>query len=146
MHKKIARAITSSLMGASVLASSLAAIVPMNAAAGNCLGQNDFDDGIGLPWHICVTNPAEQSFTISGGTYNCTIVNPGGKTRGGDSRWDCQFRHRGLKIVAGHQYQISYEITASNAGQYYTKIGNLDGDVELWHSNTNEGDFGANWH
>jgi endoglucanase len=58
MHKKIAKAITSSLMAASMIASSAVALVPMSASAGNCLGQNDFDDGVGLPWHICVTNPA----------------------------------------------------------------------------------------
>ena len=41
MHKKIAKAVTSSLMAASMVASSVAALIPMSAAAGNCLGQND---------------------------------------------------------------------------------------------------------
>lgn len=113
--------------------------------AGQQLGQTDFDDGVGLPWHICESETGKMDFAIKDGCYQITIVNPGGASNGGEDRWDCQFRHRGLKIVAGHQYEISYEITASNAGQYYTKIGNLDGDVELWHSNTNDGDFGANW-
>ncbi len=113
--------------------------------AGQQLGQLNFDEGIGLPWHICESETGKMEFEVKDGKYQITIVNPGGASNGGEDRWDCQFRHRGLKIVAGHQYEISYEITASKSGQYYTKIGNLDGDVELWHSNTNEGDFGANW-
>ena len=39
MHKKIAKAVTSSLMAASMVASSVAALIPMSAAAGNCLGR-----------------------------------------------------------------------------------------------------------
>ena len=114
--------------------------------AGEQLGQTDFDEGVGLPWHICESAPGEMDFEIDKGVYKVTIVNPGGASEGGEDRWDCQFRHRGLKIVAGHQYQLNYEITASNSGKYYTKIGNLDGDVEIWHNmSTNEGDFGANW-
>ena len=144
MHKKNFKAVVSSLMGASVIASSLAALVPMNAAAGNCLGQNDFDDGIGLPWHICVTNPAEQSFTISGGTYNCTIVNPGGKTRGGDSRWDCQFRHRSLHIESGHSYKIHWEVDASSEGELHTHISQLSGVGGVWQNNSEQWSQGWN--
>ncbi len=113
--------------------------------AGEQLGQTNFDNGVGLPWHICESETGKMEFEVKDGKYQITIVNPGGKSNGGEDRWDCQFRHRGLKMVAGHQYKISYEITATNPGQYYTKIGNLEGDVEVWHSNTNEGDFGANW-
>ena len=114
--------------------------------AGQQLGQTDFENGVGLPWHICESGPGKMDFEIDKGVYTVTIVNPGGASAGGEDRWDCQFRHRGLKIVAGHQYKVEYEITASNSGKYYTKIGNLDGDVEIWHNmSTNEGDFGANW-
>lgn len=119
---------------------------PLVADAGQQLGQTDFDEGVGLPWHVCESAPGEMDFEIDNGVYKITIVNPGGASAGGEDRWDCQFRHRGLKIVAGHQYKVSYEITASNSGKYYTKIGNLDGDVEIWHNmSTNDGDFGANW-
>lgn len=113
--------------------------------AGEQLGQTNFDDGVGLPWHICESETGKMEFAIEDGKYQITIVNPGGLSNGGEDRWDCQFRHRGLKIESGHTYEISYEITASKAGQYYTKIGNLDGDVEVWHSNTNDGDFESNW-
>ena len=143
MHKKIAKAVTSSLMAASMVASSVAALVPMSASAGNCLGQNDFDDGVGLPWHICVTNPAEQKFDMKGGTYNCTIVNPGGEKRGGDSRWDCQFRHRSLHIEKGHHYTIHWEVDASSAGELHTHIHRLSGSGDgAWQDNAEQWDKG----
>lgn len=115
--------------------------------AGQQLGQTDFDDGVGLPWHIVESGPAKMDFAIEDGVYKVTINNPGGASRGGEDRWDCQFRHRGLKIVSGHQYKVEYEITASNSGKYYTKIGNLDGDVEIWHNMMadNGPDLGSTW-
>lgn len=118
-----------------------------NANAGQQLGQTNFDDGIGLPWHIVESGPSKMDFVIEDGVYKITINNPGGASRGGEDRWDCQFRHRGLKIAAGHQYQVEYEITPSNSGKYYTKIGNLDGDVEIWHNMMadNGPDFNSTW-
>ncbi len=150
-NKKYIRNRAVSALAAAVL--SAGCIAPMcsqfnmlTANAGEQLGQTDFDEGVGLPWHVCESAPGEMDFEIDNGVYKITIVNPGGASAGGEDRWDCQFRHRGLKIVAGHQYKVTYEITASNSGKFYTKIGNLDGDVEIWHNmSTNEGDFGANW-
>ena len=139
---------------ASALAACIIAVSPacmssvcMISYAGQQLGQTDFDEGVGLPWHIVESAPGEMDFDISGGVYSVTIVNPGGASRGGEDRWDCQFRHRGLKIVSGHQYKVSYEITASNSGKYYTKIGNLDGDVEIWHNTMSDNgpDFNGSW-
>ena len=113
--------------------------------AGEQLGETNFDSGRGLPWHIVESNTGEMDFEITGGKYVITIVNPGGASRGGEDRWDCQFRHRGLSIVSGHQYRVQYEITPSNAGKYYTKIGNMKGDVELWHNMSNGWDLDATW-
>jgi endoglucanase len=145
MHKKMAKAITGSLMAATMLATTATAFVPMSAFAGSCVGQSTFEEGVGLPWHICVTNPAEQSFNISNGTYNVTIVNPGGEARGGDSRWDCQFRHRSLHIEAGHTYKVHWEVTSDQAGDLATQIATLDGETTLaWHNNYGYGDDGAN--
>ncbi|WP_303838459.1 glycoside hydrolase family 9 protein [Ruminococcus flavefaciens] len=120
---------------------------PLTADAGQQLGQTDFENGVGLPWHIVESAPGEMDFKIDKGTYTVTIVNPGGASRGGEDRWDCQFRHRGLKIVSGHKYKVSYEITPSESGKYYTKIGNLDGDVEIWHNMMADGgpDFNSTW-
>ncbi|MBP5578338.1 MAG: glycoside hydrolase family 9 protein [Ruminococcus sp.] len=128
-----------------------AAVMPagisFTANAGQQLGQTDFENGVGLPWHIVESAPGEMDFDISKGVYTVTIVNPGGASRGGEDRWDCQFRHRGLKIVSGHKYEVSYEITPSESGKYYTKIGNLDGDVEIWHNMMadNGPDFNSTW-
>ena len=118
-----------------------------DAYAGQQLGQTNFDDGIGLPWHIVESGPSKMKFAVEDGVYKITIENPGGASRGGEDRWDCQFRHRELKIVSGHQYQVEYEITASNSGKYYTKIGNLAGDVEIWHNMMadNGPDFNSSW-
>ncbi len=134
-----------------VLSAAAAAVLTMNSTAalgvfaGQQLGQTDFDDGVGLPWHICESTTGEMDFDIADGKYKITIVNPGGASNGGEDRWDCQFRHRGLKIVSGHQYKVSYEITPSNSGKYYTKIGNLDGDVEVWHNMSNGYDLDSTW-
>jgi endoglucanase len=130
MHKKF-KAISGSLMAAAMLASSVAALaVPVTANAGQQLGQTDFDDGTGLPWHTCETNPASQKFEITDdGKYVVKIVNPNGQ----DGRWDLQLRHRGLKLVSGHKYTVEAEITASEAGYVYSKIGNYSGDAEYWH-------------
>ncbi len=134
-------------LAAGLLAPTLSNIAPLNVDAGQQLGQTDFDEGVGLPWHIVESAPGEMDFSIDNGVYSVTIVNPGGASRGGEDRWDCQFRHRGLTIISGHQYRVSYEITPSNAGKYYTKIGNLDGDIEVWHNMMadNGPDLGSTW-
>ena len=120
-------------------------MTPVAVLAGEQLGQTDFDDGVGLPWHIVESATGEMEFELVDGAYQITIINPGGVSNGGEDRWDCQFRHRGLTIVSGHQYQVEYSITASNAGKYYTKIGNYDGDVEIWHNMSNGYDLDSTW-
>ncbi|MCR5707011.1 MAG: glycoside hydrolase family 9 protein [Ruminococcus sp.] len=143
----IGKAVSAFMTGVIAVGSTAPAILsPYSAFAGQQLGQTDFDEGVGLPWHICESAPGEMDFEIDNGVYKITIVNPGGASQGGEDRWDCQFRHRGLKIVSGHQYKVSYEITASNSGKFYTKIGNLDGDMEIWHNmSTGDGDFNNTW-
>lgn len=136
MHRKIAKAITSSLTAAAVVATSAAAFVPMGASAKDyCVGQVDFDNGVGLPWHTCVTNPAKQSMSISGGSYTVTLDNIGGKANGGDSRWDCQFRHRSLHIQSGHTYKVHFEINSTSEGELATHIADLKGENPVWISN-----------
>ncbi|MBQ7187218.1 MAG: glycoside hydrolase family 9 protein [Ruminococcus sp.] len=118
---------------------------PLTAYAGQQLGQTDFENGVGLPWHIVESTAGKMEFEIADGVYKVKIVSPGGASRGGEDRWDCQFRHRGLKIVSGHQYRVQYQITPSNAGKYYTKIGNLEGTVEVWHNMSNGYDLDSHW-
>ncbi|MCR4791280.1 MAG: glycoside hydrolase family 9 protein [Lachnospiraceae bacterium] len=128
-----------------VAASVLVLSSPLYVSAGEQLGENDFDSGKGLPWHICESATGRMDFEIEDGVYRITILNPGGASNGGEDRWDCQFRHRGLTIVAGHTYHVHYEIRASVAGKYYTKIGNLAGDQEVWHNMSNGYDLDATW-
>ena len=130
MNKKF-RTITGSLMAAAMLASSAAGFAaPVTANAGQLLGQTDFEDGIGLPWHTCSSAPASQHFEITdSGEYVVYIDNPDGA----DGRWDLQFRHKGLQIVNGHNYTLHAEITASDDGYIYSAIGNYSGDTEYWH-------------
>ena len=78
MHNKIAKAITGSLTAAAMLATSAVAFIPMSASAGELLGQTDFEEGVGLPWHTCETNPARQTFDTDGGSYNVHIEVPKG--------------------------------------------------------------------
>lgn len=35
---------------------------PMHVSAGEMLGENDFDSGKGLPWHICESATAKMEF------------------------------------------------------------------------------------
>ena len=59
-------------------------MIPLRSDAGEQLGQTNFDDGVGLPWHIVESAPGEMDFAIEDGVYSVTIVNPGGASRGGE--------------------------------------------------------------
>ena len=82
-----------------IVSAAAAAVLTINSQAALCgfagqqLGQTDFDDGVGLPWHICESTTGKMDFDIADGKYKITIVNPGGASNGGEDRWDCQFRH-----------------------------------------------------
>ncbi|MDE6427310.1 MAG: glycoside hydrolase family 9 protein [Ruminococcus sp.] len=142
MHKTFGKKIAGGLMAAAMAASAATAVIaPMGAFAGDQLGQSTFDEGIGLPWHTCETNPAKQTFEIADGTYNVTLK----EIHGPESRWDLQLRHRGLKIESGHTYKVHWEVDASNAGQMYTKIGDYGGKNEVWHNNMSDGQFDQTW-
>ncbi len=141
--KRLITKLTACMCAASIMTAMF--MMPQTAFAGQQLGQTDFDDGVGLPWHIVESQTGKMEFDLVDGAYQITIVNPGGASNGGEDRWDCQFRHRGLTIVAGHQYQVDYSITASNAGKYYTKIGNYEGTVEIWHNMSNGYDLDQTW-
>ena len=132
------------LMAASVAAVSTAAFAPITANA-DCLGQNNFDNGIVLPWTVFANNPAEQSFNTDGGSFNITILNPGGKKRGGESRWDLGIRHRNLHIEQGHKYKVHWELESSANGELHTHIaGTDDNGVGVWQNNSGSWDQGWN--
>ena len=78
MHKKFSKAVAGSLMSAAMLATAVTSVLaPMSASAGELLGQTDFEDGTGLPWHTCETNPAKQKFEIKlPWKISCAFVYP----------------------------------------------------------------------
>ena len=127
-------------------AGTLLTALPNSVFAGQLLGQTDFSDGVGLPWHVCESATGEMEFEISDGVYRITIVNPGGASNGGEDRWDCQFRHRGLTIESGKHYTVSFDITASKDCTYYTKIGDLaEPFAEDWHGEPDDSEHEAYW-
>lgn len=146
--RKWSSVVMAGLMAFTIVAGSVTAVLPttLDVSAGQQIGQLNFDDGIGLPWHICESGTAKLKFNIDGGSYNVTVEKAGGELQGGEDRWDCQFRHRGLKMVQGDVYHISFTITSTNAGTIYTKIGNLDAETigsqtagEIWHNGYTDG-------
>ena len=82
MHQKHFLKPAAALAAACVLASSS---LSLTAFAGQQLGQTDFENGVGLPWHVCESAPGEMDFSIEDGVYQVTIVNPGGASNGGIS-------------------------------------------------------------
>lgn len=135
--KKLVAGAAALAMTASASAASLS--TTMTAFAGVMTGEGTFEEGAGLPWHICENGTGSMAFSISNGVYSIQIKNPGGASNGGDDRWDCQFRHRGMSITYGNKYRLCYAVYATNSGHMYGKMGdiNLD-DAEYWHNNGNK--------
>ncbi len=121
---------------AMVVTASATGLTALTASAGVQTGEGTFEEGKGLPWHICESATASMAFDITDGIYAVRLNNVGGTGNGGEDRWDCQFRHRNLKITEGHTYRLTFDIASSNAGTFYTKIGDMNDDqYEIWHFN-----------
>ena len=134
--KKLGAGAAALAMAVSASAASISAIT---ASAGMMLGEGTFEEGAGLPWHVCENGTGSMAFNINDGVYSILIKNPGGASNGGDDRWDCQFRHRGLSIVYGHKYRLTYSVYATNSGNAYAKLGDItNDDAEYWHNNGNK--------
>ena len=124
---------------AMVATSSAVSVASMTAFAGELLGEGTFNEGAGLPWHICENGTASMAFEINNGVYAIEIKNTGGASEGGEDRWDCQFRHRQLSITYGHKYRLTYSVYATNSGHMYSKLGDVtNDDAEYWHLNGNK--------
>ncbi len=130
MHKRISKAIAASLMAATMIAPTVANIVPMGAFAGQVLGETSFDHKA-LPWHTCESSPAKQDFEFkSDKAFHITVLEPVGAEK---SKWDLQFRHRNLNFKSGHTYEVSFKVKASRNGmELCSKIGNIKGDEEYF--------------
>ena len=143
MHKKIAKAVTATLMATTLLSTTVATVVPMSVSAGEILGETTFTYKA-TPWHTCETNPGKQEFDIDGGNFHVKVLNPAGDAAGGEGRWDVQTRVRNLNFRAGHTYKITWRAKASSSSvMVYTKIGTIDGKNEYWGNNSTDG--GTKW-
>ena len=135
---KLSKRLLSGVMAAAMSATALmAGLTSLTAYAGEELGHGDFNDGAGLPWHICESATGTMKFEITDGCYNILITNPGGLSNDGEGRWDCQFRHRGLTIEEGHTYRLTYSVwTDDSDARIYSKLGDMtNDDAEMWHGN-----------
>ncbi|MEN8907595.1 MAG: glycoside hydrolase family 9 protein, partial [Clostridiales bacterium] len=112
-----------------------ASVVLKEYEPGQLLKETNFDEGSGLPWHICETSPADADFELKDGRYYVKVnkVNPNG-----GERWDIQFRHRDLFVESGHTYTVKFTVQADKNCQIYTKIGDQnDPYTEDWNMNHN---------
>ena len=142
MHKKIAKAVTASIMAASMLSTTVATVAPMTVSAENqVLGETTFDHKA-LPWHTCESSPAKQTFSIEDGTFHVKVIVPEGADK---EKWDLQVRHRKIDLIGGHTYKISCKVKAKREGmELCAKIGDTSGDyeyVELGGDGANDGIF-----
>lgn len=135
--KKMLASVMAAAMTVSATAVGLSSITASAAVTGyEELGSGTFNDGVGLPWHICESATGTMKFEVADGCYNVLITNPGGQTNNGEGRWDCQFRHRGLTIEMGHTYRMTYSIWSNKDARIYAKLGDItDDDKENWHQN-----------
>jgi len=140
LGRKFAAGAAALAMAASASAASLS--TTLTAFAGVMTGEGTFQEGAGLPWHVCENGTGEMAFSISDDIYSILIKNPGGASNGGDDRWDCQFRHRGMTIEYGHKYRLTYSVYATNSGHIYGKLGDITlDDAEYWHNCGNKLDL-----
>ena len=89
--KKAVAAVMAAAMTVSATAMGLSSITASAAATGfEEFGAGTFNDGVGLPWHICESATGTMKFEVANGCYNILITNPGGLSNNGEGRWDCQ--------------------------------------------------------
>lgn len=105
-------------------------LLPFSLKADDLLLQNDFNEGVGLPWHISESAEENSDFSIENGVYSVTI------NLVAKERWDVQIRHRGITLQQGHTYTVKFRIKADKATKVYAKIGQQDEPYkEYWNNN-----------
>lgn len=127
------RMISAVLSGAMLLSCAAMPLSTMSASAAVWIN-SDFDDGVGLPWHVVETSPARAEFSISDGSYNIMIIHDGGVSNGGEGRYSLQFRAQKLQMVAGRNYHIHAELTSDQDGEIFARIGDVNAYEDLWHN------------
>jgi len=127
MHKR-SKMIIAGILALTMVAPTVANIVPMSVSAGQILGETSFDYKA-LPWHTCESSPAKQDFELTkDGTVHLTIKKAIGAAH---EKWDLQFRCRNLDFKAGHTYKVSFKAKASRDGlELCSKIGQPNAPYE----------------
>jgi endoglucanase len=111
-------------------------VLPFSSNAGNLLDQSDFENGVGLPWHISESAEENSDFKIENGKY-IVILN-----KKATEKWDVQIRHRGLTIQSGHTYNVKFKVKANKATKLYAKIGQQDDPYkEFWNKDNAYGQY-----
>ena len=98
----------------------------------NCelIDNNNFNDGVSLPWHLVLTDSAKASCDVSNDKLNVTIQNPG------VNRWDIQMRYRGFELINGRSYTIKFTVSSTKNCKIYAKIGDQGEPYnEYWNYN-----------
>ena len=75
--KKAVAAVMAAAMTVSATAMGLSSITASAAATGfEEFGAGTFNDGVGLPWHICESATGTMKFEVANGCYNIRVVCP----------------------------------------------------------------------
>ncbi|MBR3046287.1 MAG: glycoside hydrolase family 9 protein [Oscillospiraceae bacterium] len=111
MHKR-SKVFIAGILALTMIAPTVANIVPMSVSAGQILGETSFDYKA-LPWHTCESSPAKQDFELKDGAVHITVLKGTGAAK---EKWDLQFRCRNLDFKAGHTYKVSFKAKAKRAG------------------------------
>ncbi|TYQ12929.1 UNVERIFIED_CONTAM: endoglucanase [Acetivibrio alkalicellulosi] len=91
---------------------------------------SNFEDGIGLPWHVEVDYPGEADIEIKDSQFQVKVINPG------VDPWGVMFRHRRIPIVSGGSYEVTFTVVADKPATIYTKIGEMGEPYhEYWNYN-----------
>lgn len=136
MKRKISKAVTGSLVAAAMLSSSVTAVMPMTASAepsepkATLIDTNFDTDPVLLPWRVVESQPAKQTFEVRDGALRVQIINP----EGTNNRSDLQLRLRGLYLMQGHEYTLSFSVTPDADGYLYSRIGNYSGSIDHWNA------------
>lgn len=150
MHTHKNRLIAGILAAAMIVPLTAGSAELLPASAYELLGETSFDYKL-VPWIPAATSPARQDFEIQDGAAHITVIIPNGETR---SKWDLQFRHRGLSFKAGHQYQVSFKAKAKRCDmELDSYIGTVGGGKRFFLiDGTSDGDamhmgpdMGGNW-
>ena len=106
--------------------------VEKTISQGQLIRNNSFKAGWGAPWVVKNTTDAETKFSVKENAYEVNVINPGTK------KTDATLTYSDMKFEKGHNYEISFVVTADNDCKLNAKIAPLSGenvideDKEVW--------------